>query len=96
MQGPLRRALVHPYPFLMMKPQSLMPPSRAGSLRPRSCLVNGWRSGSRRRGDWLRLQKGFAGRLDELPRDSAAGPAARRLGIHLWHDHAWTKTIGRS
>ena len=84
---------MHTYPFLMMKSQSMTPLTRARSLRLGSCLA-GWRlAGSKRRGHWLQSQNRFAGRLDELPRDSAAGPAARRLGIHLWQDHAWTKQL---
>jgi len=35
----------------------------------------------------------FASRLGELSRDSAAGPAARRLGIAVWETWTWTKAI---
>jgi len=41
----------------------------------------------------LHFRHVFAGRLDELSRDSAAGLAARRLGIEVWQTDSWTKTV---
>jgi len=49
------------------------------------------------REDFARLTLGvgakFAGRLDNLSRDSAAGTGVQRLGISVWQSHSWAKPL---